>query len=233
MHVRSFFECPSARAQPGAERRSSDFHVALIGKTHHHLVEPDVLAVLDHGVDEGFVCLKARGASCRLTRFRLAFCGAVDPADRRRSSDTKSFGASTGREPALRSFQNAITQILAQCTAHPNHHPWLESLKQNRHVMSPQQQFNPRRICSNILPSEPYQGSDRRPGHGKSRRPSDLGSVSSSSRARTKSLFNNHCRAFAGTQVTVCLKRDVSAIPRGGTARSGCAPPMNGLHRRG
>ena len=130
-----------------ARRRSSDFHGALIGEAHHHFVKRDVLAFLDHGADEGFVCVQTRGASCWFARFRLAFCGAVNPTDCRRSSDAKSFRTSTGREPALRSFQNAITQIVAQCTAHPNHPTWLERLNQNRSVMSPRQRFNRRRTC--------------------------------------------------------------------------------------
>src|SRR3984885_10843983 len=102
MHVRTFFECPAAAAQPSAQRAATDVEGALGLQPGNHLVERDVLGCLDHGDDKGFMSIEPRAARLALPPCRALtiLTGAPDPDDCRRHADPEPGRRPTGGRAA-------------------------------------------------------------------------------------------------------------------------------------
>ncbi len=77
-------------AKPVAQGASADAYRALLLQTHNHLVERNVLLILDHPDDEVCIAVETRTAPSPLrARLQFADLRSCDPADGARYPDAK------------------------------------------------------------------------------------------------------------------------------------------------
>lgn len=109
------FERPATAAEPDAQGAATYPDIRLRIETAHHLVERDVLLLLDHSDDEGCVRIEGRPTLPALSPGRpFADPGSPNPPDRGRYADPEPGGGLPCRYPVRRRLQNPRPQILAQ-----------------------------------------------------------------------------------------------------------------------
>jgi hypothetical protein len=104
---RTFFERPAMAAKPGAQGAAADPQRPLGQESSHHLVQRDVLALIDQPDNEGFMRIEAGSAASALpSRHQLADLRPGYPADRARYTHSEPGRGWPRRHAIVRSLQH-------------------------------------------------------------------------------------------------------------------------------
>lgn len=137
--------------EAGAQGAAADPHRMLGAEPLHHLVQRDVLALLDQPEDEGFMRIEAGGAAAALRAWRqFADLRSRNPADRAGHYHAEPRRRLPRRHALVRSLQDPRPKIPAQCSSHrPPPSRWM--LNQHKTHPSHHNRFIDHRTCSSAI----------------------------------------------------------------------------------